>query len=312
MDNELVKNCPKCGEIQKYTTKSRLKSAIKENWYCNNCSITHQKKIYDFNTINEIKKLYNNGFSFSKIAIILKIKRTNVKNILVEENMWVEERDNVEKKFTQEQINDIKQKYKEGNSIKKISEKYNISVTPIKRILKDENILRKGNSNGKKIILTEDEIKTIENLYLNEYRNSDYISNYLGLTKSFINKFLSNCGFRRNRSIGNSVGLITRFRGVSYNEYLELVNDYKKYKNDVMRITKQQPIHKLINYEKRGNSGVEGAYHLDHKYSIIEGFKNNISPTIIGNMKNLEFITWEENIKKRTKCSITINELINN
>jgi TusA-related sulfurtransferase len=106
--------------------------------------------------------------------------------------------------------------------------------------------------------------------------------------------------------------LITRFRGVSYNEYLELVNDYKKYKNDVMRITKQQPIHKLINYEKRGNSGVEGAYHLDHKYSIIEGFKNNISPTIIGNMKNLEFITWEENIKKRTKCSITINELINN
>ena len=31
-----------------------------------------------------------------------------------------------------------------------------------------------------------------------------------------------------------------------------------------------------------------------------------------GGIKNLEFIPWEENVKKRTKCSITINELINN
>ena len=72
---------------------------------------------------------------------------------------------------------------------------------------------------------------------------------------------------------------------------------------------KKQPIHLLENYEKRGNGGVEGKYHLDHKYSIIEGFKNNIEPEIIGNIKNLEFISWQENIKKRTKCSITIEEL---
>jgi hypothetical protein len=77
----------------------------------------------------------------------------------------------------------------------------------------------------------------------------------------------------------------------------------------VYSITKQQSIHLLDNYEKRNNSGIEGAYHLDHKYSIIEGFRNNIKPEIIGNIKNLEFIPWEENIKKRTKCSITIEEL---
>ncbi len=41
----------------------------------------------------------------------------------------------------------------------------------------------------------------------------------------------------------------------------------------------------------------------------IEGFRTNIKPEIIGNIKNLEFIPWEENIKKRTKCSITIEEL---
>ena len=32
---------------------------------------------------------------------------------------------------------------------------------------------------------------------------------------------------------------------------------------------------------------------------------------IIGNIKNLEFIPWEENVKKRTNCSINITELIN-
>lgn len=53
-----------------------------------------------------------------------------------------------------------------------------------------------------------------------------------------------------------------------------------------------------------------GNFHLDYKYSILEGYKNNISPEIIGNIKNLEFIPWEENIKKRTKNYITINELI--
>jgi hypothetical protein len=42
----------------------------------------------------------------------------------------------------------------------------------------------------------------------------------------------------------------------------------------------------------------------------MEGFNNNVPAEIIGNIKNLEFIPWEENIKKRTKCSITINELI--
>jgi hypothetical protein len=91
---------------------------------------------------------------------------------------------------------------------------------------------------------------------------------------------------------------------------LNISDDYKKYKNDVTKITRQQSINQLLNYEKRGNSGVEGAYHLDHKYSIVEGFKNGISPEIIGGIKNLEFIPWKENITKRAKCSVTINEII--
>ena len=55
---------------------------------------------------------------------------------------------------------------------------------------------------------------------------------------------------------------------------------------------------------------LDGNFHLDHKFSIVEGFNQNIDPSIIGDIKNLKFIPWEENVKKRTKCSITINELI--
>jgi len=49
---------------------------------------------------------------------------------------------------------------------------------------------------------------------------------------------------------------------------------------------------------------------LDHKYSKLQGFKDNVNPEIIGNINNLEFIPWKDNISKKDKCSITINELL--
>ena len=65
----------------------------------------------------------------------------------------------------------------------------------------------------------------------------------------------------------------------------------------------------MENYQKRGVSGIEGSYQLDHKYSILEGFKQGIAPEIIGAINNLEFIPWEENASKRTNCSITLDKI---
>jgi|LakMenEpi03Aug12_release.lakeMendotaPanAssembly.Ray.scaffolds.fasta_scaffold279347_2 predicted HTH domain antitoxin len=304
------KNCPNCGGIQSYTTKSRLECSIREKWVCNKCSLTHQKKKYGEEIVNNVVELYVKGVSFSKIAMLVKIKRDNVKNILKEKNVWVENRDDIKKHFNNSDVDNVIEKYKEGVSLQKICEIYNVSKTPIKKMLKDKGILKEGRSNGVKINLSEEQKEIIKNLYLNEYKNSEDIANQLGLTKSFIDKYLGLTMYRRNVSEGVSVGLIKRYRDINYSEYLKIVDDFTKYKNDVMKITRQQPISDLINYNKRGNSGIDGAYHLDHKYSILEGFNNNLPSEIIGNIKNLEFITWEENIKKRTKCSITINELI--
>lgn len=305
------KNCGNCGKIQTYTTKGRLDCSIRENWVCNSCSSTHMKKIYGDDVITNVVDLYVNGDSFSKISLLLKISRDNIKDMLIEKNVWVENRDDIKKEFNDVDIENIIKKYNSGLSVKKISNLYGVSVTPIKRILKDMNLLKKGLSDGKKIVLSEEQITLIKDLYLNKFKNCEEISYQLGLTKSFVSKYLCNCGYRRNKSEGVSVGSIYKYRGIKYNEYLKIIPDLDKYKLDVSKMTRQQPIHNLLNYDKRGNSGVEGAYHLDHKFSISEGFKNGVPAEIIGDIKNLEFITWEENIKKRTNCSITINELIN-
>lgn len=49
----------------------------------------------------------------------------------------------------------------------------------------------------------------------------------------------------------------------------------------------------------------------DHMYSIVEGYKNNIPPEIIAHPANCMLMTHSENASKRTKCSITLDELKN-
>jgi hypothetical protein len=84
-------------------------------------------------------------------------------------------------------------------------------------------------------------------------------------------------------------------------EYLE----FKKYKRQVYSWTSKNNLTILEDFDKRGLTG----YHLDHKYSIAEGFKNKVSPEIIGSIYNLRFIDHKENCSKGTKCSITLEKL---
>ena len=89
----------------------------------------------------------------------------------------------------------------------------------------------------------------------------------------------------------------------------DLYENYKKYNKKVYYFTKKQSLDLLDNYEKRGKSGIEGTYQLDHKYSIVQGFKDNIEPFIIGNIVNLHFIPSNENSGKGKKCIISKEKL---
>lgn len=95
---------------------------------------------------------------------------------------------------------------------------------------------------------------------------------------------------------------IMKTEGIGYNEYLESYDEYELYRKQVRNITNLQPVHLLENYEKRGNGYTnEEAYHLDHIYPISKGFKNGIPPEVIGDICNLKFIHWLENLKKSNK-----------
>jgi len=68
----------------------------------------------------------------------------------------------------------------------------------------------------------------------------------------------------------------------------------KLYYATVWAVTEEQPLQILENSDKRGWKN----HHLDHIYPISLGFHNKIPPKKIGNIKNLQFIPYKENLRK--------------
>lgn len=85
-------------------------------------------------------------------------------------------------------------------------------------------------------------------------------------------------------------------------DFLHRNKDIKKrrYYIDVWKITNRQPLHLLENIEKRGKAKKDtDNYQVDHIIPIIEGYKNNIPASVIGDISNLRMIHWKENIKRQ-------------
>jgi len=93
-------------------------------------------------------------------------------------------------------------------------------------------------------------------------------------------------------------GLVKYHYDISLDEWRYLQGDKEVYYREVWRITKQQPLEALENFDKRGNAGMNGSYQIDHIYPISKGFMNGIDPYEIGNIKNLQMLPWKENIVK--------------
>lgn len=111
--------------------------------------------------------------------------------------------------------------------------------------------------------------------------------------------WLRECGnFSKRGKDSLIIQTLLKKQKISYTEYLNRMKDFKRYKRECLLITNRNDVSQLLNFNKRGKSGVAGAYHLDHIISIKEGFDNGIIPALIGNINNLQFIPWEENIQK--------------
>lgn len=97
------------------------------------------------------------------------------------------------------------------------------------------------------------------------------------------------------------------------NKYgIDNLNDYYEYKKFVVSLTEKtyRKYKNIINplNLKRGKNIND--YHLDHKFSILQGYKENISPYIISSCVNLEMLTCKQNESKQDKCSISKEMLL--
>lgn len=127
--------------------------------------------------------------------------------------------------------------------------------------------------------------------------------------KQIYNKFkqtmISKYGFENPSQIKELKHKIRKYKEEN-GEWIPLENysDFKLYKRQVLAYTRKNNLESLKNYNLRSN-----AFHLDHRYSIKQGFKDNIPTYIIGNICNLEIISSKDNSIKKDKCSITKEEL---
>lgn len=85
---------------------------------------------------------------------------------------------------------------------------------------------------------------------------------------------------------------------------------FKTYRRQVYWHSKQWDLTILPNFQFRGRCGVPGAFQLDHRFSIAQGFKNKIHPSIIGHIANLTMRPWAENRVKGTSSDITLEDLL--
>lgn len=89
---------------------------------------------------------------------------------------------------------------------------------------------------------------------------------------------------------------------------IELVEEFSLYKLLVNRITEinlKLYGKNILILELRGKQ-----FHLDHMYSVYQGFVEKISPYIIGFIDNLELIPAKENCSKQLKCSQSLEQLV--
>jgi hypothetical protein len=88
----------------------------------------------------------------------------------------------------------------------------------------------------------------------------------------------------------------------------EQIKDYEEYR-DIVRYHTEQTYRENY-YHINPNDLVRDryAYHLDHIYPIIEGWKNKVPPKLIASKHNLQMLWWKENHGKCDRTEMTLED----
>lgn len=87
------------------------------------------------------------------------------------------------------------------------------------------------------------------------------------------------------------------------------ISEKTKYYRDVMNVSKQSYRINLHKINPENLPRRKDKFHLDHIFSISEGFKNGIPPEIIGHWTNLRMVWFSKNTRKNYRSDKTIQQL---
>lgn len=134
-------------------------------------------------------------------------------------------------------------------------------------------------------------------------RNRDYVSSLAAARKTWMKKYgvdnPSKCPAIQQKL---SKSAINRYLGTDRTLA-------KKYYNSVKLVTNKNWYNNFYKINGEESNRRSRDLHLDHVYSIAEGFKNNIPAYIIGHWTNLRLIPKIENSSKGAKCHKTQEQL---
>jgi len=85
-------------------------------------------------------------------------------------------------------------------------------------------------------------------------------------------------------------------------------DEFYRYKRVVYYFTNRVKKEIASGY-KLGLAGTEDSYHVDHIYSVLEGYVNKVSPRVIGSKENLRVIPWKDNVSKSSSSDVELSEL---
>jgi hypothetical protein len=110
---------------------------------------------------------------------------------------------------------------------------------------------------------------------------------------------------------------VTKQKGVSRSKRIKNIesndpvyNDIKKYRNRIAVRTKQtyEMYKQVINPNNLplGKAGIDGAYHVDHIFSVREGFTYSVPIELMAAIDNLQIVSWRENISKYSRSNLSL------
>jgi hypothetical protein len=185
---------------------------------------------------------------------------------------------------------------------------------------------RYGDNRKWKDFFDENKLNALKKQYSNKWQGElnpskkDYVKikkNQLIINKESIEEICNNLGFKLIELLKLDAKKGQKWRcgrcfydSIGINLSDEEILKFEKYRKQVRALTAKtyRNFKSFINPNDLVNGKYD--YHIDHKYSVYEGFKNNVDVKIISSKENLQMLYYLDNLSKGVGCSIQLGELL--